>query len=94
MCIECGESVKSTTRLSNNTLRCDGRSVLFAYNMCTSINHAFAHAERAKILNSDREVVGLHKQRYVFPLIIHVIKASGAAADSIFLGTIKVCFGA
>jgi len=49
------------------------------------------HAEQAKILDSDREVVGLHKQRYVFPLIIHVSKISGAAADSIFLGVVKVC---
>jgi len=49
-----------------------------------------ATTEKAKILDSNREVVGLHKQRYVFPIIIHVTKASGAAADSIFLGTIKV----
>ena len=35
-------------------------------------------------------MVGLHKQRYVFPLVIHVTKISGAAADSIFLGVLKV----
>jgi hypothetical protein len=35
-------------------------------------------------------VVGLHKERYVFPLNIEVTKASGAGAEAIFVGVLRL----
>jgi hypothetical protein len=36
-----------------------------------------------------REVVGLHKERYVFPISIAVTKVSGTGQDSVFMGVAK-----
>ncbi|KAG2450719.1 hypothetical protein HYH02_004557 [Chlamydomonas schloesseri] len=44
---------------------------------------------KAKILDSVREVVAIHKDRYVFPLKIAVTKVSGTGADSLFMGVLK-----
>lgn len=47
-------------------------------------------AGKAKILDTVREVVGLHHERYVFPAKIAVTKVSGTGVDSMFMGVIKV----
>ncbi|GIM04910.1 hypothetical protein Vretimale_9369 [Volvox reticuliferus] len=41
------------------------------------------------ILDSVREVVALHKDRYVFPVALCVTRLSGVGTDSIFLGLIR-----
>ncbi|KXZ42959.1 hypothetical protein GPECTOR_109g202 [Gonium pectorale] len=41
------------------------------------------------ILDSVREVVALHKDRYVFPVSLCVTKLSGVGADSVFLGLLR-----
>ncbi len=46
-------------------------------------------AGKAKILDSVRDVVALHKERHVFPVKIAVTKVSGSGQDSIFMGVIK-----
>ena len=46
-------------------------------------------AGKAKIMDSVREVVALHKDRYVFPGRVVVTRASGTGMDSIFMGYIK-----
>jgi hypothetical protein len=40
-----------------------------------------------------REVVALHKERYVFPLRLVVTKVSGAGQDSLFMGVLRVSGG-
>ena len=45
---------------------------------------------KAKILDSVREVVALHKERYVFPLRLVVTRVSGAGQDSLFMGVLRV----
>jgi len=40
---------------------------------------------KARILDSIREVVALHKDRFVFPVRIAVTRVSGSGADSIFM---------
>ncbi|PNW76743.1 hypothetical protein CHLRE_11g469500v5 [Chlamydomonas reinhardtii] len=42
-----------------------------------------------RILDSVREVVALHKERYVFPLSLCVTKMSGTGSDSVFLGVMR-----
>lgn len=44
---------------------------------------------KAKILDTVREVLGLHKERYVFPARIMVTKVSGDGMDSVFMGVFK-----
>ncbi|GLC73343.1 hypothetical protein PLESTF_001365300 [Pleodorina starrii] len=41
------------------------------------------------ILDTVREVVALHKERYVFPMSLCVTRMSGAGTDSIFLGVAR-----
>ncbi|KAG2447634.1 hypothetical protein HYH02_007552 [Chlamydomonas schloesseri] len=41
------------------------------------------------ILDTVREVVALHKERYVFPVALCVTKLSGTGTDSIFLGVLR-----
>lgn len=53
---------------------------------------------KAKILDSVREVVALHRDRYVFPIKIMVTKSQGSGADATFMGLLKVrcpmvCYG-
>lgn len=50
-------------------------------------------AGKAKILDSMREVVALHRDRYVFPVRILVTKTQGTGADATFMGMLKVCAG-
>jgi hypothetical protein len=45
---------------------------------------------KSKILNTVRDVVGLHKDRYVVPLKIAVTKVSGTGSDSLFMGALQV----
>lgn len=45
---------------------------------------------KAKILDDLREVVALHRDRYVFPIKILVTKSQGSGADAIFMGLLKV----
>ena len=40
---------------------------------------------KARILDSIREVVALHKERFVFPIRLAVTRVSGSGADSIFM---------
>jgi len=40
---------------------------------------------KARILDSIREVVALHKDRFVFPIRLAVTRVSGSGADSIFM---------
>ncbi|KAG2432252.1 hypothetical protein HXX76_009170 [Chlamydomonas incerta] len=42
------------------------------------------------ILDSVREVVALHKERYVFPISLCVTKMSGTGSDSVFLGVMRL----
>ncbi len=49
-----------------------------------------APAGKAKILDSMREVVALHRDRYVFPVRILVTKTQGTGADASFMGMLKV----
>ncbi|PNW74156.1 hypothetical protein CHLRE_13g587550v5 [Chlamydomonas reinhardtii] len=41
------------------------------------------------ILDTVREVVALHKERYVFPMQLCVTKMSGTGSDSVFLGVVR-----
>ncbi|KAG2445381.1 hypothetical protein HXX76_000003 [Chlamydomonas incerta] len=41
------------------------------------------------MLDSVREVVALHKERFVFPVQLCVTKLSGSGSDSIFLGVVR-----
>ncbi|GLI70439.1 hypothetical protein VaNZ11_015349 [Volvox africanus] len=43
----------------------------------------------AHILDTVREVVALHKDRYVFPVDLCVTKMSGSGSDSVFLGVMR-----
>lgn len=54
-----------------------------------ALAHSFARAGKAKILDTVREVVAIHKDRYVFPIKIAVTKVSGTGADSLFMGVLK-----
>jgi hypothetical protein len=45
---------------------------------------------KAKILDTVREVVGLHKDRYVFPAKLIVTKVSGANMEPMYLGVVRV----
>jgi hypothetical protein len=45
---------------------------------------------KPKVLDSVRELVGINKERCVFPLRLNVIKASGAGGDAMFMGTLLV----
>lgn len=47
-------------------------------------------AGKAKILDTVREVVAMHKERYVFPARIMVTKSGGSGADAQFMGVVKV----
>ncbi|GIL67639.1 hypothetical protein Vafri_20979 [Volvox africanus] len=49
----------------------------------------YAATGEAHILDTAREVVGLHKDRYVFPVSICVTKLSGTGSDSVFLGLLR-----
>ncbi|KAG2482499.1 hypothetical protein HYH03_018574 [Edaphochlamys debaryana] len=41
------------------------------------------------ILDTVKEVVALHKDRYVFPVLLCVTKLSGIGTDSVFLGVVR-----
>lgn len=49
----------------------------------------YQNTGKAKILDSEREVLGQHKENFVFPIKITVTRSSGAGADSIFMGVLK-----
>ncbi|KAG2450421.1 hypothetical protein HYH02_004923 [Chlamydomonas schloesseri] len=42
-----------------------------------------------RILDSVREVIALHKERYVMPMSLCVTKMSGTGTDSVFLGVVR-----
>lgn len=42
-----------------------------------------------RILDSVRDVLGLHKDHFVFPLSLCVTKLSGSGADGVFLGLVR-----
>lgn len=44
---------------------------------------------KAKIIDSVREVLGLHRDRYVFPTRLKVSKVSGNGPDSVFMGMFR-----
>jgi hypothetical protein len=48
-----------------------------------------AFSGKAKILDSLREVVALHRERYVFPIRILVSKTGGSGADATFMGLLQ-----
>lgn len=47
-------------------------------------------AGKAAIQGTPREVVALHKERYVFPVSLLVAKVSGSGADAVYMGILKV----
>ncbi|GIL88290.1 hypothetical protein Vretifemale_16221 [Volvox reticuliferus] len=49
----------------------------------------YASTGEAHVLDHVRDVVALHKERYVFPISLCVTKLSGVGTDSIFLGVIR-----
>ncbi|GFR49210.1 hypothetical protein Agub_g11125, partial [Astrephomene gubernaculifera] len=49
----------------------------------------YAEGGEPRVLDTVREVLGLHKERYVFPVTLCVTKMSGSGADSIFLGVAR-----
>lgn len=50
----------------------------------------YAQTGEARILNSERAVVGLTKGHAVFPVSLSVVKLSGTGDDAIFLGLLRV----
>jgi hypothetical protein len=44
----------------------------------------------AKAIGTTREVLGMHRERYVFPLLLGLSKVSGSGPDSTFMAVIKV----
>ncbi len=54
-----------------------------------TLSHSLARAGKAKILDTVREVVAIHKDRYVFPIKLTVTKVSGTGADSLFMGVLR-----
>lgn len=49
----------------------------------------YQNTGKAKILDTQREVLGQHKENFVFPIRITVTRSSGAGADSMFMGVLK-----
>lgn len=47
-------------------------------------------AGKGVILDKNSEFVALHKERYVFAVLIHVTRVMGMGQDSIFMGTVQV----
>jgi hypothetical protein len=56
---------------------------------------AYVTSGVAKVLGTTREVVGVHRERYVFPLLLGLSKVSGSGPDSTFMAVLKVggCLG-
>lgn len=48
---------------------------------------------REVVMNRVTELVGLHKDKYVFPFRLAVTKVSGAGDDSLFMGVTNVSRG-
>lgn len=48
---------------------------------------------KPKILDSQREVLALHKDKFCFPIKLKVTKVSGEGADSVFMGMFQVGAG-
>ena len=44
---------------------------------------------QARILDTTRSVVALHRQRVVFPISLAVTKLSGTGADCVFVGVLR-----
>eukprot|EP00882_Tetradesmus_deserticola_P006573 GHRQ01006917.1.p1 GENE.GHRQ01006917.1~~GHRQ01006917.1.p1 ORF type:complete len:1485 (+),score=562.58 GHRQ01006917.1:723-5177(+) len=49
----------------------------------------YINTGHAKLLDLTREVVAMHKERYVFPLVLTVSKLSGSGAESTFMSVLK-----
>ncbi|GFR51586.1 hypothetical protein Agub_g14007 [Astrephomene gubernaculifera] len=49
----------------------------------------YVQSSEGRILDTVRDVVAQHKERYVFPLQICVTKLSGVGSDSVFLGILR-----
>ncbi|KAG2441028.1 hypothetical protein HXX76_003881 [Chlamydomonas incerta] len=49
----------------------------------------YAAGGEPRILDSVREVIALHKERYVMPMSLCVTKMSGTGTDSVFLGVVR-----
>jgi hypothetical protein len=74
-----------------NLLRYYTYTLILSYLQKTVSSEDSCHfVGKAKILDSQREVLGLHKANHVFPIQITVTKTSGSGADSVFLGILKV----
>ncbi|KAG2497028.1 hypothetical protein HYH03_005031 [Edaphochlamys debaryana] len=50
---------------------------------------AYVSTGAPKVMGQVRELIALHRRRYVFPIVLAVSKLSGQGADSQFLGVIR-----
>ncbi|GFR50724.1 hypothetical protein Agub_g12981 [Astrephomene gubernaculifera] len=90
-------------QMSNKTLQklfgykaseLDGQSVSMLMPAPFSSRHqgymgAYLATGRAKILGTVRQVVALHRRRYMFPIRLAVTKLSGQGQDSTFMGVMR-----
>lgn len=49
----------------------------------------YVETGQARILSKTRGVVGLHKNRFCFPLLLCVARLSGVGSDALFIGVMK-----
>ncbi|KAJ9517556.1 hypothetical protein QJQ45_025104, partial [Haematococcus lacustris] len=57
--------------------------------IATEPGAALPPAGKSWILDKESEFVGLHKERYVFGVLIHISKVMGMGQDSIFMGVVE-----
>ncbi|GFH11724.1 PAS domain-containing protein, partial [Haematococcus lacustris] len=51
---------------------------------------SYLQTGKAKILDSTRAFVAVHKDRFVLPISVFVTKVSGVGEDSVFMGVFSV----
>mmetsp|Transcript_29309 Transcript_29309/g.64857 ORF Transcript_29309/g.64857 Transcript_29309/m.64857 type:complete len:2212 (+) Transcript_29309:218-6853(+) len=51
----------------------------------------YINTGKESILNKSTEFVALHRERYVFAVLLTVVKISGIGEDSMFMGTVEAC---
>jgi PAS domain S-box-containing protein len=72
----------------------DGKNVTVLMPTAFSQRHAsylqrYAATGEARILDTQREVLAVHKDHSVFPISIGIMRMSGTGNDSMFLAVIK-----
>ncbi|PNW79070.1 hypothetical protein CHLRE_09g399663v5 [Chlamydomonas reinhardtii] len=88
----CSQAVNSVFGYAKNEL--EGMNVSLLMPQPFSQRHPsylsrYVNGGEPHILDTVREVVGLHKDRFVFPLSLCVTKMSGTGTDSVFLGVAR-----